>query len=223
MPGVAASWLSRWNSSKMRLRSTAGMPTPVSWTCNQPIGPRLRMPTRTPPRLVYLIALETRFCAIRRRKTGSLSTTTSVGTKVSRSSFASAKGAYSVARRRNSSLTETGWRWNSIRWLSSREMSRTAFISCSTDSKASDSRWVSSRCPSSIGVSVSADRNSRAADSGCNRSWLAARRKRVFERLASSALVRATASSRLRCDRSAIAFSSWRVRARTSCSSATAA
>ena len=53
--------------------------------------------------------------------------------------------------------------------------------------------------------------------------WLAARRKRVLERLASSAAARATASSRLRSDRSARAFSRSRVRAWTSCSSATAA
>ena len=58
----------------------------------------------------------------------------------------------------------------------------------------------------------SAAENSRAALSGCIRSWLTAARKRVFDWLAVSAVLLASISARLSCDSS-------RVRSLTRCSS----
>jgi len=57
---------------------------------------------------------------------------------------------------------------------------------------------------SSPGCWRSAEVNSRAAFSGCNRSWLAAARKRVLEMLAVSAARRACAVANKASDNSAV-------------------
>ena len=98
-------------------------------------------------------------------------------------------------------------------------MSRSARISSSALSNEAVTRCTRSACTASVAMSPSCSRNSRPALSGCSRSWLAARRKRDFARLASSAVSRAAASSALLALSSASARSRSALRATISRSS----
>ena len=89
----------------------------------------------------------------------------------------------------------------------------------SIDSNAASVLPISWRARGWHSVSESAERNSRAALSGCSRSWLAAARKRVFDWLARSASALASASARFEPWSAASACSSALVRSRILASS----
>ncbi|MCY1221502.1 hypothetical protein D9M72_335600 [compost metagenome] len=131
---VRAPSSSRANSLKTVRNFDDGMPMPESSTSIVAIAPCLRTPTSTLPVSVYLIALETRFCTTRRKRFGSLRTTSEVGMTTRSRSLARAIGAKSVSMRRSRSLSGTDCSRGFIAPVSRREISSTAPRMASTDS-----------------------------------------------------------------------------------------
>ncbi len=132
---------------------------------------------------------------MRRRKAGSVSTNARVGTTTSSAPRRAATGANAVARDSNRGCSANG-RFSGLNApASSLEMSSSA---SSRDSTAP--RLASILPPRSLpgSRSIIAAVNSRAACSGCRRSWLAAAMKRVLPRLAASASARLASSSAVR-------------------------
>ena len=119
----------------------------------------------------------------------------------------------SAPRVSNSALRGNGWGLGVILPFSRREMSSRSLIRSSAE-RSELSRWCTS-CWASLEISSSwwdrAAENSRAAFSGCIKSWLTAARKRVFDWLAVSAVPLASVSATFSCD------NSW-VRSATRCS-----
>ena len=148
---------------------------------------------------------------MRRRKAGSVSTKACVRTITSSTSRLAATGAKAMPSDSNSGCSANG-RFSGLKApASSLEMSSSA---SSSDSTAP--RLASILPPRSLSGSRSiiAAVNSRAACSGCSRSWLAAAMNRVLPRLAASASARLASSSAVRaatrCSRVSAARRSWR-------------
>ena len=185
----------RWNSLKTTASFSFGMPGPVSAIETVTVPPLSRALSTTVPRAVYLIAFETRFCSNRRSNRRSDTTQISVLTTCNVSAFRAAIGANSMLNFSNKPPSDTGVMSGAMRPASSRAMSISVLSISSTPS-----RDASMLCAiwASVGGrlrSIRLDMYSRAAFSGCITSWLAAAKKRVLSRLASSALRRATSTA----------------------------
>ncbi|MDT4818025.1 hypothetical protein FQZ97_511120 [compost metagenome] len=154
-----------------------------------------------------------KFCRTRRSSLMSLSTRSWLPCRRKRTPCSWASALNSAPSASNSSSSGKGVRSGVMRPFSRREMSSRSLIRSSAE-RSELSRWRTSSRASFGKVSgwwARAAENSRAAFSGCIRSWLTAARKRVFEALADSATPLAWLSSWFSSESS-------RVRSSTRCS-----
>ena len=189
----------RTNSANTLAWLSGAMPTPVSQTSSRRRAPSFRQPTSTPPDVVYCRALLIRFCSTERTRSRSERTRRAPPTKRKVSPLARACGPNSRDRSSNTASRAKDLKVgftppaSSLERFSSARKSRWAL-------SMDWSEWrTSSACAGWPATSLaSAARNSRAAWSGCNRSWLAAARKRVFDAVAASASALASVSASVR-------------------------